>query len=398
MKQSFGTVAVIGNPTSGKGAGAKALVQSKQLLEERGSQYGFDVIDLTGDSFDASLQNATTHADDYDYLVVVGGDGMIALGANAVGGTNKPLGIVAMGSGNDFARGMDLPINRLQTAVEGVVGAIVKHCSIDVDLGLVTSLPGSHAVDTSTGEEFDEPRPIHKYFGGMLSCGLDANVNDRANHSHLPNGSVRYFVALVQELLHMKQYGYHVQAELADGSMVEYDLTTSMLTVANSRHIGGGIQVSPYSRFGDGLLDLVWLSRKPTLRECATAVKRSYAGRILSCPFMGWQRVRSVKLSYSGQGAEPPILSADGEYVGTVPVEVQAVSNALRVLVPPAVAEAFRNATEESTIAAIRRDGRDPLTGLFMEVDTAMDQQEMQAQEAAGDLAASDAPDAPKAD
>ncbi|RSX55157.1 DeoR family transcriptional regulator [Bifidobacterium dolichotidis] len=376
MEQEHGTIAVIGNPVSGKGAGAKALIEVKRLLEQQGETYGFAVLDLTGDSFDDSLHNATTRADEYDYLVVVGGDGMIALGANAVGGTKKPLGIVAMGSGNDFARGMGLPVNRLETAVEGIVGAVVRKCSIDVDLGLVKSLPGSRAVDTSTGNELETPQPIHKYFGGMLSCGLDANVNDRANHSHVPNGPLRYFLALVHEVLHMKEYGYHIEAVLTDNSTVEYDITSSLLTVANSRHIGGGIEVSPYSRFNDGLLDLVWLKRKPTLAECAVAVKRSYASRMLSCPFLGWQRVREVKISYSGKGEEPPILLADGEYMGSAPVDVTAVGNALRVLVPPAVAEAFNNSTEEETIAAIRRDGRDPLTGLFEEADAELDAQD----------------------
>lgn len=40
---------------------------------------------------------------------------MVALGANAVGCSGKPLGIVAIGSGNDFARGLDLPVNRVET-------------------------------------------------------------------------------------------------------------------------------------------------------------------------------------------------------------------------------------------------------------------------------------------
>ena len=63
---------------------------------------------------------------------------MVALGANAVGCSGKPLGIVAIGSGNDFARGLDLPVNRVETAVEGIVGAIVRGTHIDVDMGLVT--------------------------------------------------------------------------------------------------------------------------------------------------------------------------------------------------------------------------------------------------------------------
>ena len=73
----------------------------------------------------------------------------------------------------------------------------------------------------------------------------------------------------------MKSYGYHIKATLADGSVEERDIISPLLTVANSRHIGGGIEVSPYSRFADGLLDLVWLDHVPNFRECVDAVARA---------------------------------------------------------------------------------------------------------------------------
>ena len=192
-------VAMVGNPTSDKGRGAKVDAQVLGLLEEAGRAHNFDVIDITGTSFDDSLNQARERAHEYDYLVVVGGDGMIALGANAVGCSGKPLGIVATGSGNDFARGLKLPVNRIETAVEGIVGAIVRGSHIDVDMGRVTSLDGGYAVDSSTGEEYEyqesksAEHPIDRYYAGMLSCGLDASINDRANHSHLPTGTMRYF-------------------------------------------------------------------------------------------------------------------------------------------------------------------------------------------------------------
>ena len=120
------TVAVVGNPTSNKGKGAEVGKQVVELLQEAGRKHGFNVIDVTGESFDDSLANARNRRNEYDYLVAVGGDGMIALGANAVGCSGKPLGIVATGSGNDFARGLELPVNRVETAVDGIVGAIVR--------------------------------------------------------------------------------------------------------------------------------------------------------------------------------------------------------------------------------------------------------------------------------
>lgn len=144
------TVVVVGNPTSNKGKGAEVGKQVVELLQEAGRKHGFNVIDVTGESFDDSLANARNRRNEYDYLVAVGGDGMIALGANAVGCSGKPLGIVATGSGNDFARGLELPVNRVETAVDGIVGAIVRGTHIDVDMGLATSLQGGYAVDSST--------------------------------------------------------------------------------------------------------------------------------------------------------------------------------------------------------------------------------------------------------
>lgn len=122
-------VAMVGNPTSDKGRGAKVDAQVLGLLEEAGRAHNFDVIDITGVSFDDSLNQARERAHEYDYLVVVGGDGMIALGANAVGCSGKPLGIVATGSGNDFARGLKLPVNRIETAVKvsSVLSCAVTH-------------------------------------------------------------------------------------------------------------------------------------------------------------------------------------------------------------------------------------------------------------------------------
>ena len=419
------TVAVVGNPTSNKGKGTEVGNQVIGLLREAGRKHGFNVIDVTGESFEGSLLNARNRRNEYDYLVVVGGDGMIALGANAVGCSGKPLGIVATGSGNDFARGLELPVNRVQTAVDGIVGAIVRGTHIDVDMGLATSLQGGYAVDSSTGDELvsdsdvplrpavnrvetavdgivgaivrgthidvdmglvtslqggyavdsstgddlvgdsDVPlRPaVNRFYAGMLSCGLDASINDRANHSRLPNGSVRYFVAAIVELTHMKRYGYHIKATLADGTVEERDIISPLLTVANSRHIGGGIEISPYSRFSDGLLDLVWLDHVPNVAECADAVARAYSGKILGCKVFGWKRVRDIEITRAQEGDEPPVLMADGEYVGRLPVKVVVQDRALRVLVPPAVAESQAANTEEKVLEAIKRDHRDPVTG-----------------------------------
>ena len=61
-------VAMVGNPTSDKGRGAKVDAQVLGLLEEAGRAHNFDVIDITGTSFDDSLNQARERAHEYDYL------------------------------------------------------------------------------------------------------------------------------------------------------------------------------------------------------------------------------------------------------------------------------------------------------------------------------------------
>lgn len=360
-------VAMVGNPVSSKGRGAAIGGRVYGLLAAAGARHGFDVMDLTGTSFDDSLSNARGRFEEYDHLVVVGGDGMIALGANVVGMSGKPMGIVAVGSGNDFARGLGLPVNRIDTAVEGIVGAIVRGSHMDVDLGRVNAMPGATAADPSTGRLDGGRRDFARFYAGMLNCGLDASINDRANHSRLPGGSLRYFAAVLKEVMHLKRYGYRVKATLADGTLEERDVVSPMITVANARYIGGGLEVSPYSRLDDGLLDLVWIDHMPGPVEIADAISKAYDGRLLGSKVFGWKRVRDVEVTRADEGDEPPVLMADGEYVGTLPVRVTAADRSLRVLVPPAVAAWHRERRDESHVLdALARDGRDPVTGAFL--------------------------------
>lgn len=355
-------VAVVGNPTSNNGKGAKAGSRVLELLNERGKVHGFGAEDLTGGNVVESIANIRAAQGAYDYLVVVGGDGMVSLGINAVASSGTPLGIVGVGSGNDFARGLELPVNRIETAVEGIVGAIVCGSCMSVDMGYVDRPSAADSEPLMAGDGYEDGR----FFAGMLSCGIDASINDRANHSRLPGGSLRYFAAALMELLHMKRYGYRVSITTADGDTEERDIVTPLLTVANSRHIGGGIEVSPYSSLDDGLLDMVWMNRMPGFIELMRALRHAYDGRLLTSRFLSWQRVRSVCITCAGEGDEPPAAMADGEYVGSLPLHVVSRKQALRVLVPPAVVDWHGGKRGGEQIGqAIERDGRSAQTGEF---------------------------------
>ena len=119
---------------------------------------------------------------------------------------------------------------------------------------------------------------------------------------------MRYFAAVLVELTHMKRYGYHIKATLADGTTDERDIITPLLTIANSRHIGGGIEVSPYSCFSDGLLDLVWMDHVPNFGECAVAISNAYNGKLLASRCSAG----NVSVNRSTRATEETSRGADG--------------------------------------------------------------------------------------
>ena len=95
-------IALVANPTSGRGRhGGAAHAAITALLTA-----GHDVIVVQGSSYDESRANATAlleHDGGVDALVVVGGDGTVHLGLDVVATTDVPLGIIAVGTGNDLS-------------------------------------------------------------------------------------------------------------------------------------------------------------------------------------------------------------------------------------------------------------------------------------------------------
>jgi diacylglycerol kinase (ATP) len=110
------TIGVVVNPTAGRGRGLRAGMRAIEILRRR----GHTVEDLSA----RDLESATARArhgvvDGLDALVVVGGDGMVHLGANVVADTGLPLGIVAAGTGNDLPRALGLPRGDIASSIRG---------------------------------------------------------------------------------------------------------------------------------------------------------------------------------------------------------------------------------------------------------------------------------------
>ena len=117
---AFPRVGLLTNPTAGRGRGAAYGAQTAAVLQAA----GHEVVDLSGPDEATAAGRARQALDAYriDVLAVVGGDGMVHLGANLCAGRSTPLAVVAAGSGNDNARELGLPVRAPQAAAALVTG------------------------------------------------------------------------------------------------------------------------------------------------------------------------------------------------------------------------------------------------------------------------------------
>lgn len=245
-----------------------------------------------------------------DALVVVGGDGMVNLGANLVAGTKVPLGIIPSGTGNDMARGLGIPFDNTEEAIRILADALQRTPKA-IDAGRVT-----HAHKT-TGE------PKQTWFACLVSAGFDAIVNERANVWTYPKGPIRYNLALLYELVRMKPITYKLTL---DG--VQSTFQASLITVANNRSLGGGMLVTPNAKVDDGLLDVLIVQKLGRI-SFLRVFPKVYKGEHITDARVSITHAKHVIVE-----AENISATADGETLGPLPAEIQIVPGALLVLAP----------------------------------------------------------------
>ncbi len=293
------------NPTASFGKGRNvgpAVVQTLRAL-------GHDVTSLQEPDFEQLLASGRKAvASKPDALIVVGGDGMVNLGTNLVVKTKVPLGIVPSGTGNDMARGLGIPHDNTEAAIEALVVALARPARV-IDAGRVDY------VDADTGA------PATRWFACVLSAGFDSVVNERANRMTRPKGASRYMIALGLELVKLKPIDYRL---VLDGETI--DTRAMLVSVGNNISLGGGMKVTPDALVDDGLLDVLVV--RPLSRIAFMRIfPRVFQGTHTSDPRVSIHRARRIRID-----SHSAVAYADGERIGGLPIDIEVVPGALRVL------------------------------------------------------------------
>lgn len=224
----------------------------------------------------------------YDAIVAAGGDGTVNEVVNgliqAAGDEpTKPLGVLPVGTGNDFNDMVGLPRD-LTEAVDIIAAGDTRQ----VDAGRVHAGNG-----------------WARYFDNNCALAMEPMVTIENTKMRRLSGNIRYVAALAKSLFKLQAWNMKVCWESG-----EYHGPTLLLSVCNSPRTGGLFYMSPTARMDDGLFDIVYapdMSRAQVL----TILPRLFKGTHLNHPLV--QHSRSNWLRIESEPGTP--IHADGEVI-----------------------------------------------------------------------------------
>jgi diacylglycerol kinase (ATP) len=290
------------NPAAGRDRAGARLPHVVDAL----AATGLDVaIQLSADADD--LVAIARRAFDRDRGVVAcGGDGTVCALAGVAADLGGVLGIVPIGSGNDFARQLDIPRGDLGAAL-----ALLGRGRVDqVDLGRV------HTADGRTA-----------WFTTVANTGFDAAANEWANRVSWSSGTPLYVMAALRTLAtyHPRRFRLTVDDEVVDTE-------AWLVAVGNTRTYASGMMITPAASVHDGRLDVCVVGpvgRADFLRTFPSV----FRGEHIRHPMVRTWRGERVTVEAVGAGA-PVDLWASGEHVGPLPARMEPAPGALAVVVP----------------------------------------------------------------
>ena len=292
MTDQVREIALITNPTAGKGKGGRARDAALTRLRDA----GLVVRNLAGRDADEALDLARQCvADGVEALVICGGDGMVNLGVQAVAGTPT-----ALGHHPGRHRQRRGPLLRPAPHRPGRGGRPVADRLAD---GRVRKV--------------DLARSGAKYFVTVMAAGFDAIVNERANRMTWPKGQMRYNIATLAELRTFRPFAYTLDL---DGE--QRRLEAMLVAIGNGPSFGGGLRITEGALLDDGMLDVVII--KPMSKAgLIRTYPKLFKGTHITHPQYEHHRVRSVTVAAAGI-----VAYADGERFGALPVTVDCVPGA----------------------------------------------------------------------
>ena len=239
-------------------------------------------------------------------MIAAGGDGTLneVLNGLAGGFDRIELGLLPLGTANDFARSVNVPAD---------IGAAAE----------VLRRGQTRRIDVVRLTTCESPEP--RYFINVSAGGFSTKVDEKLEkRTKLWWGALGYALSAVKALPDLEPY--EVTMAFDDEAAATFPIYN--VVVANARYVGGNIPVAPRARLDDGRFDVL-VFRAVTLSRLMTLVPRALLGEHLEDDDVLFRQAQRLTIS-----SEPTLeLNTDGELIGSCPATFEIVPSAVSFIV-----------------------------------------------------------------
>lgn len=248
---------------------------------------------------------AKAAGEEFDLVAAAGGDGTINEVVNGLMQSKRrpALGVIPLGTGNDFARMLDVPMRDPRSALK--------------------------LLETGERRKLDvyrlECRSKEAYGINAAAGGFSGQVDEALTPELKSNwGPLAYLIGAVSVIPEITDYDTYLSLDDEPPEVV----SALNIVIANGRTVAGGKRISPLSNPEDGLLDVI-VVRRGSVVELGDVATRLVAGNLAGSELITHRRAKRVSVE-----SEPGMwFNLDGELLTKEPVEITCVQGALEVVV-----------------------------------------------------------------
>lgn len=249
-----------------------------------------------------------------DYIVGVGGDGTLNEVINGVMLTDKSkrqnvkVGLLPTGSGNDFAKSMNL-----DSEVSSLKRLIENESSVSIDIGKI------ECKDTEGNDTI-------RYFNNIADVGLGGEVVVKVNKSSkLFSPTLRYFKSSVEAF-----FTYKKKKVRFTSPHFSWEGAVLILCLANASYFGSGLGIAPHAEVDDGKIAVV-IAGEISLFDYLKNLSRVRNKEIINHPGIIYQEVESCTIEPIEDNL---LIETDGELAGNLPLRMSVLNKEIEFLSP----------------------------------------------------------------
>ncbi len=279
MQKSDTSICFIVNPAADRNRSSKNIAWLRQEASSRWNTFEVVVVG----KHESLVELARQKAGNFEVIVACGGDGTVSQVINGIVHTGSTLGVLPIGSGNDFIKSIGLHKKTLAECLE------------------LLYLRNTSRIDLIRYEGDAEG-----WCANTIGMGLDGWANYYAHHYKRFIGLLVYFLGALKAIL--KFPGTSMELDYS-GKKIGGDYL--MMTACNGKWEGGSFFVAPEADMKDGVMNLL------TIKKLPISLLVSYLVRFRWGPDRSMKGIKTICCNTAAfTASEPVAVHRDGEHLG----------------------------------------------------------------------------------